>query len=565
MERYNELKHFKSEKGHVNVPLNYTDAPGLDDWVRSQKWHYNLSSRGTSSALSPEQIEMLTELGFEWDLADEDHEWMMYFDDLEAFRSRKGHCQVPESFAENPQLGIWVVVQRLEYRNMKNGNQSSMTHVKRKLLEDIGFIWCTKGSRNGTKNGLKPLVTSEETEVKSVWHVRYEELKSFKSQKGHCDVPTNFTDNTALATWVNDQRKAYSNMKNGRRSTMTDEWIGLLEKIGFEWCFPEHDLTKVAKPLYAEARENDWMKRYQELKRFRSKEGHCNIPKGFIKNPQLAEWVRTQRRSYRMLKNGQQSPMNSRRLMLLEKIGFEWTPGVKEDIDQDWDVRYRMMEDFKTKEGHCNVPPNFTENPILSAWVHTQRVAYHKYKNGHDSPITTERIEKLEKLGFEWNVFRGTRVSESNEQKWLERYKDLEEFMLEEGHCYVPKNYIGNPSLYEWVHTQRTSFKRRMDGLQSAMTDERLARLEKLGFEWTRFDKHDASHITKPWMKRYEELDTYKRQNGNCNVPAVYNTNISLGIWVTTQRIEYMNMNMGRETNMNQKKIGLLNGIGFSW
>lgn len=53
--------------------------------------------------------------------------------------------------------------------------------------------------------------------------------------------------------------------------------------------------------------------------------------------------------------------------------------------------------------------------------------------------------------------------------------------------------------LGEWVGQQRKAYRLKMDGKQSAMTDERMEKLNKLGFTWrlrkrkTRSDDEDES------------------------------------------------------------------------
>jgi len=54
------------------------------------------------------------------------------------------------------------------------------------------------------------------------------------------------------------------------------------------------------------------------------------------------------------------------------------------------------------------------------------------------------------------------------------------------------------------------------------LTNNRIQRLEQLGFVWTLRDD---------WQKHYQELNDYKAQHGNCNVPARYVANRRLGIW----------------------------------
>ena len=62
---------------------------------------------------------------------------------------------------------------------------------------------------------------------------------------------------------------------------------------------------------------------------------------------------------------------------------------------------------------------------------------------------------------------------------------------------------------------------------KSRLTDERIARLESLGFVWS---------VRDDWKTHFDELIKYKKKFGNCDVPARYEKNKRLGIWVTRQR-----------------------------
>jgi len=44
----------------------------------------------------------------------------------------------------------------------------------------------------------------------------------------------------------------------------------------------------------------------------------------FTTNPQLATWVKCQRRQYKLFCQGRASNMTQERIVMLEEIGFEW-------------------------------------------------------------------------------------------------------------------------------------------------------------------------------------------------------------------------------------------------
>ena len=92
--------------------------------------------------------------------------------------------------------------------------------------------------------------------------------------------------------------------------------------------------------------------------------------------------------------------------------------------------------------------------------------------------MTQERIERLESIAFQWGVTLsaewGTTFNE------LVAYKDSHE-----GSCNVPQRYAENPKLGNWVSTQRKQYKKfQQDPSTSQITQERIERLESIGFEW---------------------------------------------------------------------------------
>lgn len=160
----------------------------------------------------------------------------------------------------------------------------------------------------------KPSASSVELEqnqshLESQWLERYEELLAFKKKCGHCRVPHTFADNPSLARWVKRQRYQYKLRQEGRKSNMTDERIRDLEKVGFVW----------------DSHSASWINRLNELHEYRCLHGHTNVPGSYIANPQLATWVKCQRRQFKLYSEGRPSSLSPSRIQDLEKLGFEWT------------------------------------------------------------------------------------------------------------------------------------------------------------------------------------------------------------------------------------------------
>jgi len=141
------------------------------------------------------------------------------------------------------------------------------------------------------------------------WSEKFKELLEFKAKHGHCRVPHSFPENQSLARWVKRQRYQFKRKSLGDTSTMTDDRVETLNRIGFIW-----DSHSVA-----------WQLRINELRKYREIHGHTNVPGSYAPSPQLVTWVKCQRRQYKLYMEGKPSNISPSRIEDLEKLGFEWT------------------------------------------------------------------------------------------------------------------------------------------------------------------------------------------------------------------------------------------------
>ena len=108
---------------------------------------------------------------------------------------------------------------------------------------------------------------------------------------------------------VKRQRYQYKLRQKGEpKSTMVPHRMKALEKLGFVW----------------DSHAALWEERLNELKVFRMMYNHCDVPSVFPANPQLATWVKCQRRQYKAYLAGRSSTMSQSRLARLNEIGFDW-------------------------------------------------------------------------------------------------------------------------------------------------------------------------------------------------------------------------------------------------
>jgi Helicase associated domain len=124
------LTKFKAREGHCRVPQRHVEGTfRLGQWVSVQR-----HGRDTMSA---ERRQRLDAIGFVWDPYEGG--WEEGFSALTTFKSREGHCRVPQRRLEGTfKLGQWVGVQR--------HGRDTMSAERRQRLDAIGFVWDARES-----------------------------------------------------------------------------------------------------------------------------------------------------------------------------------------------------------------------------------------------------------------------------------------------------------------------------------------------------------------------------------------------------------------------------------
>eukprot|EP00562_Extubocellulus_spinifer_P004922 CAMPEP_0178513734 /NCGR_PEP_ID=MMETSP0696-20121128/23638_1 /TAXON_ID=265572 /ORGANISM="Extubocellulus spinifer, Strain CCMP396" /LENGTH=326 /DNA_ID=CAMNT_0020143763 /DNA_START=115 /DNA_END=1095 /DNA_ORIENTATION=- len=152
-------------------------------------------------------------------------------------------------------------------------------------------------------------------------------------------------------------------------------------------------------PKFRAFHEKKWDERLLELRAFRKEHGHSLVPHTYPSNPQLARWVKRQRRQHKLLQEGKASTMTPDRAKLLESLGFVW-----DSHNAAWTEKTHDLRQYRAKYGDCLVPSAFKPNPQLATWVKCQRRQYKLYWEGKPSAMTPQRIAELEEMGFVWEL-----------------------------------------------------------------------------------------------------------------------------------------------------------------
>ncbi|CAJ1932800.1 unnamed protein product [Cylindrotheca closterium] len=148
-----------------------------------------------------------------------------------------------------------------------------------------------------------------------------------------------------------------------------------------------------------------WNTRFQQLVEFQKEFHHCCVPLNYSKNSSLAHWVKRQRYQYRVkLKEGKPSTLTDERQKALENLGFVW-----DSHAAAWEERWIQLNEFRQHYGHSRVPKNYPPNPQLAVWVKCQRRQFKLYRQGLNSNMTLERVEKLRILNFVFDPRSGAK------------------------------------------------------------------------------------------------------------------------------------------------------------
>eukprot|EP00978_Attheya_sp_CCMP212_P012369 scaffold30781_cov52-Attheya_sp.AAC.1 len=396
-----------------------------------------------------------------------------------------------------------------------------MNKVFSELLYEEELEYEEKVAQNFTAHGpaAMPFVLNKKEKRKyPSWDDSFKELVNFKAINGHTNV---VMSSGPLGGWVNTQRHVFRRLKEEKCTPLINDRCEKLESIGFTFI--------------RRSTRSTWDERFQELVDFKKINGHTNVPQRL--GP-LGSWVNNHRTQYRQYKEGKHSPLTNLKREKLESIGFEF---ICPPIGPHWDQRFQELLDFKKINGHTNVP--IGSGP-LGTWFHTQRTQCCLLEEGKRSTLTSDKCEKMERIGFEFKC-------QPTGQRWYQRFQELVDFKKINGHMNVP---VRSGQLGAWVGNQRQTFCRLKEGEDSPLVIERRKTLESIGFEFK------CPPTGPPWDQRFQELVDFKKINGHTNVP----TNSGpLRRWVENQRRTFRQVEEGKRSPLAIERYEKLESIGF--
>jgi hypothetical protein len=452
--RFESLVIYKMKTGHCEVPCNYPPDPALPRWITHQR---AAKRRGT---LDKDRSLRLANLGLRWNPREADEQAI--YKELVCFHAQFGHCNIPSTHPFLGAVGEWLVAQRAAKRRGKIPQE----RVAR--LESLGVSWDPHAD---------------------AWEQRYEALTQFKEGNGHCEFPKTYRKDIGLYLWLMKQRADFTRGILPRARQNRLEQLGVVMRKSTDGATRNCLEKDVPSPQV-------WTAMLEQLREFRNKYGHGNVPITYSENKLLGRWLARQREKWRKGK------LTQTKVADLEMLGVERDPlfAAKEEV-------FASLEAFNRDHGHCNVPESHPVLYRLGAWLTRKRIEKRRGK------LDKGTVRRLESLGIEWDPW---------EAAWETQFMAIRRFLDEHGHDEIPMTTPANISLATWAAGQRARKR------QGTLEPERERRLHGIGFSW--------NPAAESLESMFAELEAFKFREGHCNVPYDYPARPGLGAWLSAQR-----------------------------
>jgi hypothetical protein len=143
-----QLAAYKTAYGNCNVPNRWAEDPRLANWVSMQRKYKKKLDRGQpSNGMTAAWAAKLDTVGFEWSPSmgggmPKEAAWEVQLARLVAYKAVHGECNVPQGWAEDPRLAVWVSNQRAGKQKFNRGEPGrGMTAERAARLTTLGLVW----------------------------------------------------------------------------------------------------------------------------------------------------------------------------------------------------------------------------------------------------------------------------------------------------------------------------------------------------------------------------------------------------------------------------------------
>lgn len=288
-----------------------------------------------------------------------------------------------------------------------------------------------------------------------------------------------------------------------------------------------------------------WNLMYELATRYFELNGNLEVTKRYV-TPDgytLGSWINTQRLVRAGKVNGK---LTDKQIEKLDRIGMRWD-SIR---DLSWEKNYSAAEKYYAENGDLlvNVSYSSPDGVKLGSWIAQLRNC--KKSGINSSYLTTERIERLNKIGMVWDV---------PDYLWEKNYQAALNYFKEHGNLDVPSYYRTEDGmrLGEWLLRLKRVYRGERGG-SAELTAEQINRLNEIGISWN--SKYDNA-----WENAYKAVCDYKKEYGNLDIPVAFVTEdgCRIGRWIRHQKEKYETLSLSRRKKLNA--IGLNNKKSNPW
>lgn len=345
----------------------------------------------------------------------------------------------------------------------------------------------------------------EEGKFKPIWDV-------LNALKAHDDV---------LSDELNQIRTELGRKGGGKVNSDAFSKISIDLPVGIDKSFGDGLRTLLVENVTA-----SWEFYFGLLEEYKSKNGHCYVPRGYVTNNyNLNRWVQHQRT---LITNDSLSLDRKNKLL---SIGFDPTPN-----DSFWESKFDLLKAYFEKNGTSNIGSRDPDRE-LARWVIKQRVKY------RDKRLTSYQIDKLNTIKFEF------------ERKDFDR-KNEQHLTYQKASDLVQKKGVATLVEYQaWARGDDSIYG------EFPIVLPRSPQQVYLGNGWVSWNEFlgtmNRDEVTEANWNQMLGMYTDYISAFNEHPAFIKSTNKKLQNWVNTQRQQYRNKTLA------PKRIEILEGIGF--
>ncbi len=421
--------------------------------------------------------------------------WQSLYNELCDYKKKNNTTHVASRDSNYKILFKWCQKQKVLY------NAKKIPEEHKQKLEEIDFFW---------GNGL-------EMRSQITWDGHYEKLIIYKKKYKTTSVKYEKGNKKLrqLANWVFRQRM-YK-----KEETLSEYRIKKLNAINFIWQSTIGNTGKL---------DNDeWLNQILKLEDYKKKTGNCNVSQT---NPnqeyaKLGKWLSDQRTSKKRGK------LEKTRQEMLDNLGVVWNIHIYE-----FEKQIAELIEYKKVYGSFDVPITFEKNKNLAYFIYRLKTGKIKEK---------WKLDRLNEIGVtEIEIVKVDRTKTWVTKRWYKKLEGLKELKNKGIDVNIPRNYIQNPKLGEWVYSQKRAFS------NNKLKKIQISELIKLGLKIDFINKKRKS-----WNDMFELISLYNDEHGTPNVPYGYDK--TLYNWVRNQK------KANEQNRIKKDRFDKLNSINFKW